>query len=128
MGVLARLDGEMSNTLFETLDDWNAYLAKEKIDLRGASAMRFGASNSPRSLRDNFKNSAGDAKRRPKPGPRLTLRLTDDEIQRLRSAACNMSLSGYVRKRLFAGNIVARKASAWRPVADQHALARLSGC
>lgn len=29
---MVRLEGETSNSLFETLEDWNAYLKAEKIE------------------------------------------------------------------------------------------------
>jgi hypothetical protein len=32
---MAHLDGETSNALFATLEDWNSYLKAEKIDLGG---------------------------------------------------------------------------------------------
>lgn len=31
-GEMVRLEGETSNSLFETLEDWNAYLKAEKIE------------------------------------------------------------------------------------------------
>lgn len=34
---MVRLRGETSNTLFETLEDWSAYLQQEKVDFDNLS-------------------------------------------------------------------------------------------
>lgn len=64
---------------------------------------------------------------RPATSPRLTLRFTADEIERLRSAAGNMTLSAYVRRQIFGSEHGFRKSSSRRPLADQQAMARLLG-
>ncbi|MFA6965266.1 hypothetical protein [Bosea sp. (in: a-proteobacteria)] len=79
----------------------------------------------PRLQRD-FNRTAAVLKR-PAPSPRLTLRFTQDEIQRLQSAAGSMTLSAYIRRQIFGSTTAARKLTTRRPQADQQALARLLG-
>ena len=62
-----------------------------------------------------------------KVAPRLTLRFTEDELARLKTASSGMTLSAYVRKCLFSNEVSIRKAPSRKPVADQQALARLLG-
>lgn len=64
---------------------------------------------------------------RPAPSPRLTLRFTQDEIERLKSDAGSMTLSAYIRRQIFGSATASRKSTARRPLADQQALARLLG-
>lgn len=64
---------------------------------------------------------------KPRPAPRLTLRFTEDEMERLKSASSGITLSAYVRKCLFAKDASARKAPSRKPVVDQQAVARLLG-
>lgn len=67
------------------------------------------------------------ASKRPAPGPRLTLRFTMEEIERLKGAAGSMTLSAYVRRQIFGSATTPRTAPSMRPQADQQALARLLG-
>jgi RNase P/RNase MRP subunit POP5 len=80
---------------------------------------------SPR-LQCNFNRTAA-ASKRPALSPRLTLRFTQDEIERLKSAAGNMTLSAYIRRQIFGSATSSRKSTARRPLADQQSLARLLG-
>lgn len=78
-------------------------------------------------LRQAFETGAASTRRTAKPPPRLTLRFTEAELERLQAAAAGMSLSVYVRKVLFSGDTAPRKGRSHRPVADQEALARILG-
>ena len=89
--------------------------------------MRSDRPESQKSLTLDFNDGGKSPKPSVRPAPRLTLRFTDDEIERLRSAAAGLSLSAYVRRRLFSGETAPRKGRAYRPVADRHALARVLG-
>lgn len=89
--------------------------------------MRSDPPNPPISLADVFKAGGVPPKQSGRPAPRLTLRFTEDEIERLRSAAAGLSLSAYVRKSLFSGEAASRKGRTHRPVADQQSLARVLG-
>jgi hypothetical protein len=64
---------------------------------------------------------------RKKSAPRITLRLSDDELARLQSAAAGMTLSAYVRDRLFGKTASLRKVRNPSPVKDEQALARVLG-
>jgi len=54
----------------------------------------------------------------------ITLRVTNEERERLKSLAAGMSVSGYIRKCIFAGDITRRKRQSHMPVKDQEAMAR----
>ena len=59
--------------------------------------------------------------------PRITLRLTDEEYARLTKAAEGVSLSAYIRKKLFGKDVSLRKTRSRVPVRDQKALAQVLG-
>ncbi len=80
----------------------------------------------PPRLQSGFNRTAAVLKF-PVPSPRLTLRFTQGEIERLKSAAGNMTLSAYIRRQIFGSATASRKSAARRPLADQQALARLLG-
>ena len=73
-----------------------------------------------------FANAAPDArpKRRNKPPPPFSLRLTAEERARLEREAGSLTLSAYVRERLF-GEAPARRRRTRKPVEDHIALARV---
>jgi len=54
----------------------------------------------------------------------ITLRVTDEERERLKSMAAGMSVSAYIRKCIFAGDATRRKRRSHMPVKDQEAMAR----
>lgn len=54
----------------------------------------------------------------------ITLRVTDDERECLKSMAEGMSISAFIRKCVFAGGAAKRKRRSHMPVSDQEALAR----
>lgn len=62
-------------------------------------------------------------KKRPSP---ITLRLTDEEREKLKIAAGDMSVSAYIRKCVFGDDVAPRKKRlSHKPVADQEAIARV---
>ncbi len=59
--------------------------------------------------------------------PRLTLRITFEERAALERAAAGLTLSAYVRSRLFGADVSPRRASGKAPIKDRKALAQLLG-
>ncbi len=59
--------------------------------------------------------------------PRITLRLSEDELTRLKTLSQGMTLSAYIRKCLFGKNVTLRKVRNRAPVKDQKSLARVLG-
>lgn len=41
---MAHFEGETSNVLFETLEDWNKYLKAERVELKRPKSQRVGPS------------------------------------------------------------------------------------
>lgn len=78
-------------------------------------------------IREGF--SAATAKAQPQKNlaPRITLRLTDDELAKLKMAAEGVSISAYIRKKLFGKNVSLRKTRSSVPVRNQEALAQVLG-
>lgn len=60
------------------------------------------------------------------PSP-ITLRVTDEEREKLKAAAAGMSVSAYIRKCVFGDAAAPRKMRSRVPVRDQAALARILG-
>lgn len=58
-------------------------------------------------------------------GPRVTLRLTAEELARLQNVSEGMSVSAYVRKCVFGSDTTPRKRRTYVPAADQEALGRI---
>ena len=54
----------------------------------------------------------------------ITLRVTNEERDRLKLLAAGMSVSAYIRKCIFDGNTTRRKRQSHMPVKDQEAMAR----
>lgn len=82
--------------------------------------------SSPR-LRQDFAEAAGPRRRergRGRSSPRITLRLTPDEAERLSCLSAGMSISAFVRQRVFgeAGGKPRPSRRDYRPVADRQAL------
>ena len=70
------------------------------------------------------------AKALPKPTkvyPRITLRLTKEELEMLKSLSAGVSVSVYVRKCIFGKDAKPRKKRAQVPVENQEALAQVLG-
>ncbi len=59
--------------------------------------------------------------------PRITMRLTDEELAKLKNLSSGMSLSAYIRKCLFGKSAASRKVRSRVPVKDQEALAQVLG-
>lgn len=89
--------------------------------------MRLDQQQSQTTLRQAFEAGVASPRRTAKSSPRLTLRFTEAELERLQAAAADMSLSAYVRKVLFSCEAATRRGRSHRPVADQEALARVLG-
>jgi hypothetical protein len=79
------------------------------------------------SAREQFNTAHISSSARKNPAPRITLRLTEDELLRLKQAAAGISLSVYVRKKLFGENVSFRKTRSRAPVKDSQALAQILG-
>ncbi len=62
-----------------------------------------------------------------KKAPRITLRLTDEELAKLKNLSSGLSLSAYIRKCLFGKDTAPRKLRSRVPVKDQEALAQVLG-
>ena len=62
-----------------------------------------------------------------KKSPRVTLRFSEEEYARLKLAADGVSLSAYVRGKLFGENVSLRKTRSRVPVLDQQVLAQILG-
>lgn len=70
------------------------------------------------------------ARRLPKPkspAPRITLRLTEAELAKLKIISSGMSLSAYVRKCVFGKDAKPRKMRAHVPIQNHQALAQILG-
>ena len=62
-----------------------------------------------------------------KQAPRITIRVTDEELEKLKKAATGVSISFYIRKKLFGKDVALRKTRSRVPVKDQEALAQVLG-
>lgn len=69
------------------------------------------------------KAQAAASEKKPSKSP-ITLRVTDEERQRLVSMAEGMSVSAFIRKCVFSDGAAKRKRRSHMPVSDQEALAR----
>ncbi len=88
-------------------------------------------SQSPLQNHITIKNSYKVAAARPiaqkKPAPRLTLRVTEDELTQLKKLSSGISLSAYIRKCVFGKDTAPRKVRSRVPVRDQESLAQVLG-
>ena len=76
-------------------------------------------------IRSAFQGEAQVVPKQEKPSQSpITLRVTDEERERLKSMAAGMSVSAYIRKCIFAGDATRRKRPSHMPVKDQEAMAR----
>ena len=89
------------------------------------------SSQSPFQSQITIKNSYNAVTAQPvapkKPAPRLTLRVTEDELAQLKKLSSGISLSAYIRKCVFGKDTVPRKVRSRVPVRDQEALAQVLG-
>lgn len=86
-----------------------------------------------RPLDQSFNHSVAvkQTPKRPKAGrkttPRVTLRLTEDELAKLQGLSAGMSVSVYIRQCLFGKEVAPRKVRGKAPVKDYEALAQVLG-
>lgn len=74
-----------------------------------------------------FQAAAKAPKAKKNPSPRITLRLTEEEHAKLKKAAEGVSVSSYIRKKLFGKDTSLRKTRSRVPVRYQQALAQVLG-
>ena len=86
------------------------------------------ATGSKQDVKVEFSNSA---KALPLPSkkisPRITLRLTEDEDAKLRKLCEGITVSAYIRQRLFGEDTARRKRRSHVPVQDQASMAKILG-
>ena len=79
-------------------------------------------------VKAEFLNSAKVLPHPPKKtSPRITLRLTAEEDAKLRQLCEGMTVSAYIRQRLFGENTARRKRRSHVPVQDQASMAKVLG-
>lgn len=78
-------------------------------------------------FREAFQSASAKPKSKEKTYPRVTLRLTEDELARLKRAAEGVSVSAYIRKQLFGNDVSLRKTRSRTLVKNQEALAQVLG-
>lgn len=78
-------------------------------------------------IKNTYKTAAAHPIARKKPAPRLTLRVTEDELAQLKKSSIGISLSAYIRKCVFGKNTAPRKVRSRVPVKDQEILAQVLG-
>lgn len=79
------------------------------------------------SLNATFQSVSIKRKSARKHSPRVTLRVTEEELDRLKRAAEGVSISAYIRKQLFGDQVSLRKTRSRVPVKNQKALAQVLG-
>jgi hypothetical protein len=79
------------------------------------------------SINATFQSVSVKRKSARKHSPRVTLRLTEEELARLKRAAEGVSISAYIRKQLFGDQASLRKTRNRVPVKNQKALAQVLG-
>ncbi len=79
------------------------------------------------SLKEAFQSVSVKHKTARRHSPRITLRLTERELARLKKAAEGVSISAYIRKQLFGDLASLRKTRSRVPVKNQKALAQVLG-
>lgn len=85
------------------------------------------APQSGATIKKVYKNASGAATEKKKSPPRITLRLSEDELAILKNLSNGMSLSAYIRKCIFGKDATPRKVRSRVPVKDQEALAQVLG-
>ena len=78
-------------------------------------------------IQSAYNNAATCPVAQKKPAPRLTLRVTEDELAQLKKLSSGISLSAYIRKCVFGKDVAPRKVRSRVPVKDQEALAQVLG-
>jgi predicted DNA binding CopG/RHH family protein len=78
-------------------------------------------------MASNFASATVKRQSQKSSSPRITLRLTDEELAKLKMAAEGVSVSSYIRKKLFGNDVSLRKTRNRVPVRNQEALAQVLG-
>lgn len=89
--------------------------------------MEGGYSTDALSLKETFESVSVKRNMARRHSPRVTLRLTEDELARLKRVAEGISVSAYIRKQLFGDLASLRKTRSRVPVKNQKALAQVLG-
>jgi len=84
-------------------------------------------SQNPATVRDSYAIASAALPKPENPAPRITLRLTEEEMATLKGLSSGMSLSAYIRSCLFGNNAAPRKVRTRVPVQNQQALAQVLG-
>ena len=79
------------------------------------------------SVKESYQAASASLCNPKKKAPRITLRLTEEELGKLKNLSNGMSLSAYIRKSLFGKGAAPRKVRSRVPVKDQEALAQVLG-
>ena len=79
------------------------------------------------SIKESYQAASTALPKHKKNAPRITLRLTEEELAKLKNLSSGVSLSAYIRKCLFGADTAPRKLRSRVPVKDQEALARILG-
>ncbi len=79
------------------------------------------------SIKQDFVSASKAQVTRKKPASRITLRLTEDELVKLKNLSNGISLSAYVRECLFGKDVAPRRTRSRVAVKDQEALAQVLG-
>jgi len=79
------------------------------------------------SVRKSYETASAALPEPKYPAPRITLRLTKEELEKLKCLSSGVSLSAYIRKCLFGADTAPRKTRSRVPVKDQEALAQALG-
>ncbi len=79
------------------------------------------------SSKQAFKTASVSTAKKKKPSPRITLRLSEKEMAKLKYLSSGISLSAYIRKNLFGKDTSPRKVRSRVPVKDSPALAQVLG-
>ncbi len=78
-------------------------------------------------MASNFACATAKRQSQKNSSPRITLRLTDEELTKLKMAAEGVSLSSYIHRKLFGNDVSLRKTRSRVPVRNQEALAQVLG-
>jgi len=89
--------------------------------------MRNAAGSTPDVQQEFHSSVSGLARPTCKTSPRITLRLTEEENAKLRQLCEGMTVSAYIRQRLFGEDTARRKRRSYVPVKDQATMAQLLG-
>lgn len=78
-------------------------------------------------MKNSFQGASEKSNPQKKPSRRITLRLTEEEHAKLTKASEGVSVSYYIRKKLFGKDVSLRKTRNRVPIRDQQVLAQVLG-